>query len=424
VRARRRIADLAASGLPPEPLAARLMAAVAEAVPHDGFRLFGVDPQTLLVNRLLAASQEDGWARLEWLQEVYLAAGPLGYIELPNLMRAGLPAVAFQDRQELCWGLPPDLLAAVTPRAHHDRFHEIRSPVGGTLLAGFAAGGRWMAALQAYRRDPDRPFRAGEVAFVRGISQAAGLALAASLARERALLVDGDRESSSRAVGQHDDGSSPTPPTASGILLLEPGGRVRFATPAGETWRGLLADADRSGRTQGNGADELPTAVWSAVAALRAGAAVRADWAAGSGDGETARRRDEETGSRGEVVDQPGALGGAGVVLASSTYGPVRVEASAAGEDGATAIVLAPARPPEPPAVPPDWPLTPGERETVARLLRGAGNRQIAGDLCVSEHTVEWRLRHAYEKLGVHSRTELLARFFQEAFLPGMRGEG
>lgn len=110
------------------------------------------------------------------------------------------------------------------------------------------------------------------------------------------------------------------------------------------------------------------------------------------------------------------------MVLASSAFGPVRVEASAAGEDGATAIVLAPARPPEPPGVPPDWPPTPGERETVARLLLGAGNRQIAADLSPSEHTIEWHPRHAYEKLGVHSRTELLARYVQEAFLPGMGG--
>ncbi len=137
------------------------MAAVQEAVPADGFRLFGVDPGTLLVNRLLAASASDGWARLEWLREVYLAAEPLTYLELPTLMRANLPAVAFHDRQETCWGYPPAALGGISARDHHRLFHELRSPVGGTLLAGFPGNGVWVAALQSYRRDPDRPFRAG-----------------------------------------------------------------------------------------------------------------------------------------------------------------------------------------------------------------------------------------------------------------------
>ncbi|MGH9176394.1 MAG: hypothetical protein ACRD1H_18640 [Vicinamibacterales bacterium] len=73
-------------------------------MPNDGFRLFEVDPATLLVNRLLAASDNDGWARREWLREVYLAADQLPYVELPTLMRLRLPVVASQPRQSECWG--------------------------------------------------------------------------------------------------------------------------------------------------------------------------------------------------------------------------------------------------------------------------------------------------------------------------------
>jgi DNA-binding CsgD family transcriptional regulator len=53
-------------------------------------------------------------------------------------------------------------------------------------------------------------------------------------------------------------------------------------------------------------------------------------------------------------------------------------------------------------------------------LLRGLGNRQLAERLSISENTVEAHLRHAYEKLGVHSRSQLAARFFRDTHWPGL----
>src|SRR3712207_57280 len=158
---RQRIARLAASGLSPEDFGARLLDALQRAVPPDGQRLFGVDPATLLVNRTLAASANDAWARQAWLREAYLASGLLTYVDFPNLMRAGLTAVAFHDRQETCWGYPPQLLDPVSPGDHYHAFHENQAPVGGTLLASIPADGRWIGALQLYRRDPKRPYRRG-----------------------------------------------------------------------------------------------------------------------------------------------------------------------------------------------------------------------------------------------------------------------
>lgn len=45
------------------------------------------------------------------------------------------------------------------------------------------------------------------------------------------------------------------------------------------------------------------------------------------------------------------------------------------------------------------------EREVIALLCEGASNVQIASGLGISEKTVRNHLSHAYEKLGVHSRT-------------------
>ena len=128
----------------------------------------------------------------------------------------------------------------------------------------------------------------------------------------------------------------------------------------------------------------IPTAVWAAIARLR-------------GEG-----------------------GASAALVVPVETGLVRIEASPAGSDGSVAIVLAPQRPPAMPAAPVDWPLTAGERRVVDLALRGQTNAQIAEHLYLSVNTVEWHLRGAYEKLGVRSRTGLLARFFNELAPPDL----
>jgi DNA-binding CsgD family transcriptional regulator len=98
----------------------------------------------------------------------------------------------------------------------------------------------------------------------------------------------------------------------------------------------------------------------------------------------------------------------------------MRVEASPLAEDGTIAVVLVPERPPTPPTLPAAWSLTPRERHVVELLLRGFGNRRIAAALSVSENTVAWHLGHAYEKLGVGSRAQVLARFVRETYGPAL----
>ena len=96
-RALDRIRDAAASGVMPSRLAALVMRALSAAIPCDGYRFLGVDPRTLLITRVLAASDNDLDPRNEWLREVYLQSGRLSYIELPEMMRAGMYAAAMQE---------------------------------------------------------------------------------------------------------------------------------------------------------------------------------------------------------------------------------------------------------------------------------------------------------------------------------------
>jgi DNA-binding CsgD family transcriptional regulator len=69
--------------------------------------------------------------------------------------------------------------------------------------------------------------------------------------------------------------------------------------------------------------------------------------------------------------------------------------------------------------VPDDQALTPQELRVAAAVQRGASNRDIAADLFLSPKTVEFHLRQIYRKLGVHSRTQLVAALAERDRAPG-----
>lgn len=338
-------------------LASRVASALQRAIGWDGFRLFGLDQRTMLVNSLLAASENDGDARLEWLREVYLAL-PTRYAELPELARLGRHSVAFQEDQQACWGFQPIDLFHVTPAEHYRHYHETRSPVGGTILSIFRHRDRPVAAMQAYRRDPKRQYRKADVQFVQQVGRTIGPALAAAIERDAALSMSAAR-----------------PTDASGILLLSESGKVQFANPASETW--IEALGPREGH--------LPASVWSALAAHRQ------------------------------------APSSSAISLSVQTsQGLVRVEVSASGQEGGRAVVLSAEAPPAGPQIPSGWGLTRRETEIVEQLALGRSNGAIADALFMGEHTVEWHLRSVYEKLGVQSRQEVMAALFRSAFLPSI----
>jgi DNA-binding CsgD family transcriptional regulator len=362
-QARRRIIDAASRGLAVDQLSVSIMRELQRAIPIDGYRLFGIDPATRLVNRVLAASANDGWARLEYLQTIYLAFGPEVYSELSNVLKAGIPVAVFDQDQSLCFGYPRSMLAAMTPQEHYRLFHEMSSPPGGGIQVAFSAHGQVIAALQIYRREMSSSFRASDVTFLRAVTPIISDALSMAFAREHSMRTS-------------TESGSP------GVLVLGASGQVQYATPEGERWSDLLLTAE--GAIDG----PLPTAIWAAIAKLRSGADERA----------------------------------VGSIAVESPAGLIRVEATAA-RGGDIAVVMTPVQPPTLPEIPPGWLLTRQEREVVRLVLRGASNRAIGVALSISDNTVETHLRHIYEKLDVRGRGELLARFFQETFYPGIEVE-
>lgn len=365
-QARQRIAGLAGQWLPPERLAAALLAALLEAVPADGAGLAGLDPATLLYSRPLAMTPGSEPNARHYLSRVYLA-DPAVALTPPGMMRAGIRALVVGERLEPALGVPADVVDQLSPRAQAEAYRAIPGPPGGVLRAMFPADGGWAAGLEMLRFDPARPFEPHDVTFLHLVAPVIGRALRAALDHERAVLH-----------GQ----AVPEQARPSGILLLAPNGRVRFQTPAAEAWLRALRAAE-------GGGGGVPLVVWSTLAGLRAGA----------------------SGAGGAVVRVP------------TPMGPLRIEATPSDERGGIAIVLTPECPPPLPTVPASWGLTAQERRVVALLLCGASNRQLAGALGVSDNTVETHLRHIYEKVGVRGRQQVLAQFFRETARAALPGE-
>ncbi len=56
--------------------------------------------------------------------------------------------------------------------------------------------------------------------------------------------------------------------------------------------------------------------------------------------------------------------------------------------------------------------LTPRETDLVLALCRGLGTKELAAELVISVHTVRDHLKAVFEKSGVNSRGELVAKLF------------
>ena len=99
------------------------------------------------------------------------------------------------------------------------------------------------------------------------------------------------------------------------------------------------------------------------------------------------------------------------VLHASALTGP------GSPDDGAVAVVIEAARSAEiAPIIIEAYSLTPREREVLGALARGGTTAEIAAQLFLSPHTVRDHVKTVYEKFGVSSRGELVARLFGEHY--------
>jgi len=244
------------------------------------------------------------------------------------------------------------------------RHRELRGPngFGDELRAVLVSDSATWGGLTLLRGADHDPFTPADAALVAALSPALAEGLRRSL-----LLSDLDAPR-----GERD-------PSA-GLALLAPDHAIVRADAAAERWLDEL-------RAEGRG-DPLPGVVTAVASRARA------------------------------IVDgtaAPGALARARVRTRSGTWVLVRASTLGDGADAPTAVILEPARPEElAPLVAHGYGLTDRERAVTRLIAQGLPTNAIAGRLHISPWTVQDHLKSIFEKAGVGSRGELIARVFFE----------
>ena len=116
-----------------------------------------------------------------------------------------------------------------------------------------------------------------------------------------------------------------------------------------------------------------------------------------------------------------GGHGGSNVVTVPGSDGWVTLHASLPGPpgDGRVAVVMERANGARSATVRLEaFGATAREREVATLLARGLSRAEMAEALVLSPHTVQDHVKSLYEKLGVASRQELVARVFLDEYLP------
>ena len=231
-----------------------------------------------------------------------------------------------------------------------------------------AKSGEVWGALGLYREPGQQSFDDADKHFLRAV--APHLAEGA----RRALLVG--------------EATDPEGPGAPGLLILTDRWEIDSTTPGVERWLAELPDGDRE-------AGHLPSAVLSL-----AGRALRGSATPG----------------------QPGEVAVSRVLSRSGTWVILHGACLASTGPRRVAIIVEPAHPARIyPLLMSAYGLTERERDVTRLILQGSSTTQIARQLVVSAHTVQQHLKNIFDKTGVRSRRDLVAKVFFAHYEPRFR---
>jgi DNA-binding CsgD family transcriptional regulator len=248
------------------------------------------------------------------------------------------------------------------------RQRELRRPHGfdDELRAALATDSGTWGGIVLMREAGRAQFATGDVRLLASLSGhlAEGV--------RRAILLTG-------VSASDQEGDSP------GLLLLADDDSIEVANPAAQRWLAELGDSDAP-------EDRLPLVVQTVATQAR-------NIAAGTVDGRSIASARVRTRS------------GQWLLLRGSMLG--------AGPATRAAVVLEPARSPElAPLIADAYGLTPRERAITQLVAQGRSTNGISSRLHLSPYTVQDHLKSIFEKTGVGSRGELVARLFFEHYAP------
>jgi DNA-binding CsgD family transcriptional regulator len=276
-----------------------------------------------------------------------------------------------------------DLHAATGGRPERSaRWREFRTlmDADAELRATFTAGGRGWGLMHLNRAGTTHGFSDEEVGFVQTIAPIVGRALRLSLI--------------SHPAG-NDAGRGP------GMAIVDAQNRLVSATPEALAWFEeiesiYLIPDPVLGR-------DVPSEVTVAAREARARATASFDGAWATAADATATRTRARTRN--------------GVWLLIHASCLQRADGTASD----AAVIIEPAKASEvAPLIVDAYELTPREVDVTRALARGLSTNEIAGELHLSRYTVQDHLKSVYEKAGVSSRGELVAKMFADHYHDGL----
>jgi DNA-binding CsgD family transcriptional regulator len=354
-RAVERIGALCTAGLPAQELIEGVAHHVREAIGSDGLFMAATDPDTLLgLGAGLAQGLPDAVCRPFWAFE----------FEVPDYNK--FSDLARGPRQVA------DLHAATGGRPERSaRWRELNTymDAGAELRATFNAGGRGWGVLHLTRAGGSGGFASSEVEFMEAIAPLVGRGLRISL------------------LSQPADAAICRGP---GMAIIDAENRMVSATPEAAEWFDEIESVRRLHEPLAG--IDVPSEVTVPAQEARARAADPHLPA-------TAVRTRARTRSGTWLLIHASCLRGAD------------------GAIGNTAVVVEPAKASEvAPLIVEAYELTARELDVTRSLARGLTTNEIAARLHLSRYTVQDHLKSVYEKVGVSSRGELVAKMFADHY--------
>jgi DNA-binding CsgD family transcriptional regulator len=250
------------------------------------------------------------------------------------------------------------------------RYREILAPLalGDELRAALITGGACWGFLCLHRERSSSQFTTAEVAFISRLTPhiAEGL--------RKALLL-----------GTMTGSDVPNEP---GLLLLAEDLSIVAITPIAERWLSEVAESDWSRKKA------LPSAISGVVARLQ-----------------EIERNNEIYPDLLPKVRLRTASGHWLVLHASRLSGP--------SAQAQIAVIFEVARPAEiAPLIVQAYDLSKRESEIMQSVLRGVSTAEISTTFQISSNTVQDHLKSIFEKVGVHSRRELVGQLFAQQYQP------
>jgi DNA-binding CsgD family transcriptional regulator len=345
----RDIRAICGMGLDSRALRTRVAARLSKVVPYDAYCFGTFDPWTLLVTDEVSVGIP-AHARALAAHNELVVEDVLKFHSLAS--SRGRVGILSRAVERLSWD--SHRLRVVLPAI--DMRHEIR--------AAFVVGGRCWGGVAMFRRGGRRDFDTADAALLESVSVPVATAL-----RQAALLPG--------AAG------GTAAPAGSGLLLLGPGTEVLASNEAADRW---LAEFTPPA---GEPARTVPMAV--AQVAARAAAA----------HGLPEQRADQWVRASVRARTRSGrwlAVQGTAVDYARPSRQDIAVIIEPApASDVAKVLMLAHG-------------LSAREREVVQRVIAATPSTAIARQMQISVHTVQDHLKAVFAKVGVSSRSQLVAR--------------